>query len=225
MCLARLHASWQLDRTALVEHGLARNFHRRRPSPARMSLADMTSKHLREIISSVPLPHPAQIARRRARTASAATGRRPLVGVPTCRLFCRGSQLLDGSRAASTEISIEWGITCSVAPTISCNRREPGINSAPARLPRNLLAPSRLQGVAPLRATLHFINGQTARMFLHTHRSRVFRSAPSGLSADLSGIIAASSAPPCWQTRPTAADTALDRAQPQRCHGRPVGKA
>jgi hypothetical protein len=39
-----------------------------------MSLADMTSKHLREIISSVPLPHPAQIARRRARTASAATG-------------------------------------------------------------------------------------------------------------------------------------------------------
>jgi hypothetical protein len=59
------------------------------------------------------------------------------------------------------------------APTISCNRREPGINSASAQACPTSPERSRAlgsRGVALLRATRHFINGQTARMFLHTHR-------------------------------------------------------
>ena len=162
----------------------------------------MTSKHLREIISSVPLPHPAQIPRPSARTASVARGTKAApVGVPTCHDYsvAAASFSMD-QRAASIKFQlsgdhVQRGPRPS-APTISCNQREPGINSASAACPTS---PERARALrsrrlALLRATRHFINGQTARMFLRTDCWRVFRS-PSvrrrACSRVLLGIIAA----------------------------------
>jgi hypothetical protein len=175
MSLARLHASWQLGRThhALVEHGWL-------PPPTtgacRVGPADITSKHLREIISSVPLPHPPQC--QAPERPPSQKGRRPLQSA--CRLVMIILLRPPASRWIKKAASIRFqlsGITCRVdfrpsAPTLSCNRREPGFNSASAQIcptsPERARA-LRAHGVALLRATWHLINGQTARMFLRPH--------------------------------------------------------
>jgi hypothetical protein len=172
-------------------------FHRRPPCPGVAGQHDLEAfarDHLKRSLAA-PVSMPS------ARTASVANGTKAApVGVPTCddySLRPPASRWI--KRAASIRFQLS-GITCRVdfrpsAPTISCNRREPGINSASAQVcptsPERARA-LRAHGIALLRATWHFINRQTARMFLRTHCQRVFPSSPAPsclcLTGDYRGI-------------------------------------